>query len=347
MNWTKIAVAALMAAALATPVVAGEAFVTKARGTSITIDKGADDGIEVGLDMTIVRPPEEAVIHPLTGENLGAPEIELVTGKVSKVSARAASITLISAPLLSLRPGDVARFVTIEEQMVLDQEMSTETAEKAASEREQIRSDAGRLAKNISSIQGTIRGLERAIRELRRYDDDVVKPQFNSINRQIAEMRDKLTELRTTVSLLNSVPIGMEGEEGEVATMTEEQIAELNRRIADLEENATSLVPPPAGTTDMPPPVEDGMDPMAEEEVSPFFLQPWFIIVVGALGILGIAFFAYMKMAGGDDEDNEDNEDNEDEQVVEEFEDEDEDEDDEIEVDVEEEEDDIVVEETS
>ena len=128
MNWTKIALAALMAAALATPVVAGEAFVTKARGTSITIDKGADDGIEVGLDMTIVRPPEEAVIHPLTGENLGAPEIELVTGKVSKVSARAASITLISAPLLSLRPGDVARFVTIEEQMVLDQEMSTETA---------------------------------------------------------------------------------------------------------------------------------------------------------------------------------------------------------------------------
>ena len=83
------------------------------------------------------------------------------------------------------------------------------------------------------------------------------------------------------------------------------------------------------------------MDPMAEEEVSPFFLQPWFIIVVGALGILGIAFFAYMKMAGGDDEDNED------EQVVEEFEDEDEDEDDEIEIDVEEEEDDIVVEETS
>ncbi|MEC9378710.1 MAG: hypothetical protein VX528_07060, partial [Candidatus Latescibacterota bacterium] len=151
-----------------------------------------------------------------------------------------------------------------------------------------------------------------------------------------------LTELRTTVSLLNSVPIGMEDEEGEVATMTQEQIAELNRRIADLEEKATSLVPPPAGTTDMPPPVEYGMDPMAEEEVSPFFLQPWFIIVVGALGILGIAFFAYMKMAGGDDEDNEDNED---EQVVEEFEEEDED--DEIEVDVEEEEDDIVVEETS
>ena len=82
------------------------------------------------------------------------------------------------------------------------------------------------------------------------------------------------------------------------------------------------------------------MDPMAEEEVSPFFLQPWFIIVVGALGILGIAFFAYMKMAGGDDEDNED------EQVGEEFEDEDDDEI-EVEVEVEEEEDDIVVEETS
>ena len=163
MNWTKIALSALMAAALATPVVAGEAFVTKARGTSITIDKGADDGIEVGLDMTIFRPPEEAVIHPLTGENLGAPEIELVTGKVSKVSARAASITLISAPLLSLRPGDVARFVTIEEQMVLDQEMSTETAEKAASERQQIRSDAGKLSRNISIKSCAVQHLRHCI----------------------------------------------------------------------------------------------------------------------------------------------------------------------------------------
>ena len=336
MNCKGIALTALMTLALISPVLAGEAFVTKARGSTITIDKGADDGLEVGLEMVIVRPPEEAIIHPLTGENLGSHEIELATGQVSKISARAASVTLLAAPLLGLKPGDVARFMTMEEQMVMDQEMTTQTAEKAASERTQIRSDAGRLARNISSIQGSIKSLERAIRELRRYDDDVVKPQFNSINRQITEMRDELGELRTTVSLLNSVPIGMEAEEGEAA-MTEEEISELNRRISELESKITAVAPLPAMSADMPPPPVDGMEPPADEAESSFFLQPWFIILVGALGIAGIAFFVYMKMAGEDDEDDEDDE------IVEEFE---EDEDDEFEVDVEEE-DDIVVEETS
>ena len=33
----------------------------------------------MGLPVTIVRPPGEAVIHPITGENLGAPEVELAT----------------------------------------------------------------------------------------------------------------------------------------------------------------------------------------------------------------------------------------------------------------------------
>lgn len=344
MTCTGIALAAMMVLTMAAPATAGEAFVTKARGSTITIDKGADDGLEVGLEVVVVRPPAEAVIHPLTGENLGSPEIELVTGQVSKVSARAASVTLVAPPLLGLRPGDVARFVTIEEKMVLDQEMATDTAEKAASERSKIRSEAGKLARNISSIQGTIRGLERAIRELRRYDDDVVKPQFNSINKQIAEMRDELGELRTTVSLLNSVPIGEPGEGGE-GTMTEEEVEALRILIQDeidkLSSQMAAVAPPPPVDDMAPPPIDEGMEEMALEEEAPFFLQAWFIIIIGALGIAGIAFFAYMKMAGGDEEDDEDDED---EEIIEEVE---EDDDDEIEVDVEEEEDDIVVEETS
>ncbi|MBT7862355.1 MAG: hypothetical protein HN712_18700 [Gemmatimonadetes bacterium] len=344
MTITGIALAAMTVFTMAAPALAGEAFVTKARGSTITIDKGADDGLEVGLEVVVVRPPDEAVIHPLTGENLGSPEMELVIGQVSKVSARAASVTLMSPPLLALRSGDVARFMTVEEKMVLDQEMSTETAEKAASERTRIRSEAGKLARNISSIQGTIRGLERAIRDLRRYDDDVVKPQFNSINRQIAEMREELGELRTTVSLLNSVPIGDPGMEGEAA-MSQEEVEALRILIQDeidkLSLQMAAVAPPPPVGDMEPPPVDPDLEMPPLEEETPFFLQAWFIVVLGALGIAGIAFFAYMKMAGDDDEDDEDDED---EEIIEEV---DEDDDDEIEVDVEEEEDDIVVEETS
>ncbi len=63
---------------------AGEAFVTRVRGTRLTLDKGAEAGLEVGLPVTVVRPPEESVIHPLTGENLGSPEIEIAEGEISK-----------------------------------------------------------------------------------------------------------------------------------------------------------------------------------------------------------------------------------------------------------------------
>lgn len=54
--------------------------ITKIRGRTLTIDKGADDGLEVGLEVTIVRLPDEAIIHPLTEKNLGAPEIEIAGG---------------------------------------------------------------------------------------------------------------------------------------------------------------------------------------------------------------------------------------------------------------------------
>ena len=138
---------------------AGEAFVTKVRGGTLTLDKGAEAGLEVGLTITVVRPPEDAIIHPLTGENLGSPEINLAEGDVSKVSARAASIRLSETPILAVRPGDVVRFITLDEKMMMEQEMATDTAEKAAKDRKKIRGEASRLARNITNIQATIKGL--------------------------------------------------------------------------------------------------------------------------------------------------------------------------------------------
>ena len=117
--------------AWALPADAGEGLITKVRGRTLAIDKGAADGLEVGLEVTVVRPPDEAIIHPLTGENLGAPEIEIASGRINKVSARAASVQLDGNPIISVRPGDMARFLTIEEKMVMEQEVATETAEQA------------------------------------------------------------------------------------------------------------------------------------------------------------------------------------------------------------------------
>lgn len=324
------------------PADATEGLITKVRGRTMTIDKGADDGLEVGLEVTVVRPPGEAIIHPLTGANLGAPEIDIARGRINKVSARAASIRLDSSPIISVRPGDIARFMTIEEKMVMEQEVATETAEQASRERGEIRSESSRLARNISSIQGSIRGLEKAIRDLRRFDDDVVKPQFNAINRQIKEMRDELTKLHETVSLLNAVPIlEMGGEEGQ-DELSEEDIERLRliiqEEIDNLQGQLPIVPPPPAGTLPLPDLMDDGLADLEQEK--PFFAQLWFLGLIGGLGLCGVAFFLYTRMAVGGDEDDE--EEDEDDELMEE-----EEEDDEDDIEVEEEEDDIVVEETS
>ena len=57
----------------AAPTEAGEALITRVRGSVLTIDAGAEGGLIKGLSVDIVRPPGEAIIHPITGEDLGPP----------------------------------------------------------------------------------------------------------------------------------------------------------------------------------------------------------------------------------------------------------------------------------
>ena len=339
----KLALLAVVAAlCLGTQSHAGEGFVTKVRGTSLTIDKGAEDGLEVGMSVTVVRPPEEAVIHPLTGENLGNPEIVIGKGEITRVSARAASIRLVQPPLLPVRPSDIARFVTLDEQMVMEQEMATETAEQASKERKRIRGEASRLARNIKSIQASIKGLERSIAGLARFDKDVVQPQFNSINRDIMSIKEELSQLRDTVNLMGSMPVEDIGGEM-VAAMTDEEADLLRAMIQEELERLNAQMPvlsvPEVGPEDEPMD-EPMIDDMVEEEETPFYTSPIFLALLLAVGLGGVAFwFMFMRTSGeGDDEEEEDDDE------LEEDEEEEEDDDEDIEI---EEEDDIVVQETS
>ena len=107
---------------LATGSHAGEGLITKVRGSNLTVDKGAEDGLTVGMKATVIRPPTEAVIHPVTGENLGAPEIILGAGEITKISGKASNVNLAQRPLMRVRPGDLVRFTTPEEEMIMEQE---------------------------------------------------------------------------------------------------------------------------------------------------------------------------------------------------------------------------------
>jgi hypothetical protein len=310
--WTAGILATVLACTA--PAEAGEGLVTKVRNRTLAIDKGADDGLEVGLEVSVIRPPDEAIIHPLTGENLGAPEIEIGMGKISKVSARAASVQLEQAPIITIRPGDVARFVTLEEMMVMEQEMATETAEQAAKERGEIRSQSSRLARNIGSIQGSIRALEGTIRDLRRYHTDTAQPQFNAINKKILAMQEELRELKVTVTALNTIELQDITEGGVDGEPTPEQIERWRLLIQEeIDKLDVQLAQVQALPTEGVDPEDLGMDPdmTGMEEEKQIFQELWFWGLLGAIGLGGVAFWMYTRLAGESDEDEEDDEDDE------------------------------------
>ena len=205
-------VALFMALLWSTGGYAGEAFITKARGTNLTIDQGAEAGLVVGMEVAVVRPPGEAVIHPVTGENLGSPEIEIAVGQITKTSARAASVTLGRRPLLSVQPGDLVRFITPEEEMIMDQERSMATAEKAQEERRTLKGSVSDLTRSIRKTQGTIGDLRGAINRLERIDESI-KVQLRGINEDIHVMKEEISSLKESVSLMGAVPISGGGED--------------------------------------------------------------------------------------------------------------------------------------
>ena len=45
---------------LATNSQAGEGLITKVRGSNLTIDKGAEDGLIVGMKVDVIRPPRHS-----------------------------------------------------------------------------------------------------------------------------------------------------------------------------------------------------------------------------------------------------------------------------------------------
>ncbi len=259
----------------------------------LTIDKGADDGMVVGMSVTVMRSPDEPVIHPITGENLGSPEIEIADGEITKVSARASSIRLPRPALLPVRPGDIVRYTTVDEQ-------TTETAEGATQERRVIRGGASRPA-------GNIKGVERSIKRLDRFDKDVVQPQFTRINKDMVAIKDELRELRETVTLLGSVPdIGaVTGEmpselsEADAERLTE-LIQEVHARLAAQQQEVEGELPE-AGPP-LPDEARTGYEEIDDAGRDSFLssLSPWIFIIVGVVGLAAVGLWLFMRMS--DDE---------------------------------------------
>ncbi len=324
---------------------AGEALITKVRGSSLTIDTGAEAGMVQGMVVTIIRPPSEAVIHPITGENLGAPEVEIGTGKISKTANRAANVRIGSGLLLPVRPGDIVRFVTSDEEMIMDQERSVAREDKDAQEHQGFNKEISQLARNIRNVQGRIGGLEKMMKRVERVEEGF-KVQLRGINTDMNTLKDDIRDLKESVALMGTVPIVGLDEKGPsmgggLNLESEEDVEALKQVVREvLESEQVTSDLPPLEEEELALPAEDGEE-LEEEEEGSFFTSSIFFGILGAIGILAVAAFAYLKMMAGGEEDEEHEEH---EEITEDDDDLDMTDDLDIEI---EEEDDIVVEETS
>ena len=328
---------------------AGEALITKVRGASLTIDSGAEAGLVQGMTVIIIRPPGEAVIHPITGENLGAPEVEIGSGEIAKISNRAASVRLGPGLLLPVKPGDIVRYTTPDEEMIMDQERSTARQEQNLEDHQDFRKDISQMTRSIRNVQGRIGGIEKAIERVERVEEGF-RVQLRGINTDINTMKDDIKDLKESVALMGTVPIEGLDEAGQpldgLSLDNEEDVAALKQVVRDVlgeEQVATDLPPLEEDELALPPEgeLDEDEEPEAEEEEESFFTSALFFIILGVIGILAVVAFFVLRMMAGSREDEEDEEHEELEE-----DDDDLDLDDDLDMEVEEE-DDIVVEETS
>ena len=249
--------------------------------------------------------------------------------------------------MLSVRPGDLARFTTPEEEMLMDQERSVATQEKNQEEHQGFRNDISRLTRSIKSVQGRIGGLENMMKRVERVEEGF-RVQLRGINSDMNVMKEDIADLKEAVSLMGAVPIaGLDGEEVQepVDLSSEESVGQIRQIVQDvIDESQIGMAPLESEDLELPDETSldmnsDGNESQEGAEEGAFYTQTWFFLLFGALGILLIAAYFYLRFMRGSEEDEE----------IEEEADDDDDDDDEIDLDDLDldEEDDIVVKETS
>jgi prefoldin subunit 5 len=312
---------ALLLCALAQAAGAAEAVVTKVRGLSLNEDKGADHGLVVGVEVAVVRPPGEAVIHPITGENLGKPEIRLAAGAVAKVSAGAGVVRLKALPLMPVRAGDVIRFVAAETPGAAIQEQLSAALEKKeeAQERQQLKSDVSSLTRDVKSIQTTIHTLENMVQRLEKVDERM-RAQLQGINTDVNALKREMAKIRETVATLISPDVKkVRGEKPD--TLSNEQLDHLRQIIQEEITKLRAEIPPETTVVQAAPAAieEHHPEPEHHEEVTheeapaeeehheevtpeeeapaaeepPFYTTTWFMGSVGGVGVLGLGYYLF------------------------------------------------------
>lgn len=280
--------------------------VIKVEGKTVYVGAGADRGIQEGMVGEVYR-KAEPIIHPVTGENLGAPSVKIAEIEITKTGPTFAS-GRYSVRYAPVEVGDVV--VGLELIPTSEEKIKDEIAEARA----EVKVLARGLANEIKSNQKAISDLRRTLRRIgssERRLKTVINAVTNMRERMVS-LEDRMQQLQTSQAEL------IERDTAEVETMMPADVHELGvlRRTEDeeiylmvgdrsfrlsFEENrlieeqlvsgiqgGTALVgedPVPSLFEDEPPPKEE----------TPWYIAYWWIVLLGPLGAVVLLVLKMMK----------------------------------------------------
>lgn len=291
-----------------------EVSVTRARSDRLTLDAGSEAGLQTGMEVVVVRPPEETVYHPLTGEKLGAPEIELGTGVLAEVSRHAATVRMRGEVLVPVRRGDRIRFTAMDGATRVDEERFIAFQEQNRKDHDQFREDLAGLTRSIQTVQGQINSLQSMVRRVERVEEGI-RVQLRSMNHDLDAMKQDIAELRTQLHTQISLE-GVPGEilDGTVLGLTREEVQRIVRQSIQEQQArlASGLAAPPLRHE--PDAAEPPLPSPPGGASAAFYQQSWFIyLMTGVVGIAAMtAFFAMRMMRKAEEDEDEEPEEDDD-----------------------------------
>ena len=188
-----------------------EAPISKVSGDRVIVEVGAQEGIEAGEKLKIYR-QEDAVIHPITGEVLGSPKVEIGEVEIVKISDASSSGKVVSS-YVSIKPGDSVRYLppgAVETAMSSEALVSAPPPPMPSMEmieelEGRVKEDVGKLTQEVTDIQKTIKSLSGMLKKLDRMDR-ILARDISAMRRDVNVLRDEVKGFKDRFSVLPVAP---------------------------------------------------------------------------------------------------------------------------------------------
>jgi hypothetical protein len=199
-----------------------ETPVSKVDRKVVRLPIGSNKGLKAGMWLDVFR-QEERILHPITGEELGAPKVKIAEVQITRVfrTTALAKITMNYAPIVA---GDLVREVGSVPMESPESPGSGAPASRRTAVSEEIPKTADRLAWEISEIRANIASLSKTLGRI------------TNIERSVARMRGDLGAMQSSVASLKQEVDALKEKATapQVVTLNRDNLAEFKVKHANL-----------------------------------------------------------------------------------------------------------------